>query len=202
MSHLPIALRPDVQQLIDEKYEVTVYLNHLLVESVPYVTPSREVAYGTLVCSYAEVGKPADHTVYFRGETPCNSLGKPLSQLINNSDTKTLFDRFQVHHYFSNKPTNVANFPEDYYAKMKHYIDIIGAQARIIDKDADARTGRMAASKNDDSVFRYGDSASARAGIVAVSQKLWLSRIAIIGLGGTGSYILDQGAKTDRKSVV
>jgi len=201
MSRPPIVLRPDVQRLVDEKYEATIYLNHLLVESVPYVTPSREVAYGILVCPYAEVGKPADHTAYFRGETPCNSLGQPLSQLINNSDTKTLFDRFQVNHYFSNKPTNVADFPADYYAKMMHYINIICAQARMIDQDADARTGRVVASKNDDSVFRYGDSASARAGIVAVSQKLWLSRIAIVGLGGTGSYILDQGAKTPVKEI-
>lgn len=200
MSHPQIALRPDVQRLVDEKYEVVVHLNYLLVESVPYVTPSREVAYGTIVCAYVEAGKP-DHTVYFRGETPCTSLGKPLSQLINNSNLATLFDQFQVNHYFSNKPTNVANFPADYYVKIKHYVDILGAQARIIDKDTDARTGRVVASKNDDTVFRYGDSASARAGIVAVSQKLWLSRIAIVGLGGTGGYILDQGAKTPVKEI-
>jgi molybdopterin/thiamine biosynthesis adenylyltransferase len=200
MSRQPIALKQDVQRLVDEKYEASVYLNHLLVESVPYVTPSCEVAYGILVCAYAETGKP-DHTVYFRGETPCNSLGQPLSQIINNSNHAILFDRFQVHHYFSNKPTNDANFPADYYVKMKHYINILSAQAKMIDHDADARTGRVVASKNDDSVFRYGDSASARAGIVAVSQKLWLSRIAIIGLGGTGSYILDQGAKTPVKEI-
>ena len=200
MSRQPIALRPDVQRLVDEKYEATVYLNHLLVESVPYVTSNREVAYGILVCAYAEAGKP-DHTVYFRGEAPCNRLGQPLSQLINNSNPTILFDHFQVHHYFSNKPSNDANFPADYYVKMKHYIDILGAQARMIDQDADAQTGRVVASKNDDSVLRYGDSASARAGNVAVSQKLWLSRIAIIGLGGTGSYILDQGAKTPVKEI-
>jgi hypothetical protein len=200
MSHLPIALRSDVQRLIDEKYEVTVNLDYLLVESIPYVTPNCEVAYGVLVCPYSETGKP-DHTVYFKGETPCNKLGQPLSQLINNSEIKTLFDCFQVHHYFSNKPVNVVDFPANYYVKMKHYIDILGAQARIIDPDANAQTGRVISSKNDASVFRYGDSASARAGIVAVSQKLMLSRIAIIGLGGTGSYILDQVAKTPVKEI-
>jgi len=89
MSHLPIALRSDVQRLIDEKYEVTVYLDYLLVESIPYVTPNCEVAYGILVCPYSETGKP-DHTVYFKGETPCNKLGQPLNQLINNSETKIL----------------------------------------------------------------------------------------------------------------
>jgi hypothetical protein len=79
---------------------------------------------------------------------------------------------------------------------MKHYIDILGAQAKSIDTDVDARTGRVVESRNDESVFRYSDTASARAGIMAISQKLKLSRIAIIGLGGTGGYILDQVAKT------
>lgn len=200
MSLSPIALRPDIQRLVDEKYEVTIYLNNLLVSHVPYVTSSKKVAYGTLVCAYTEVGKP-DHTFHFQGETPCFSNGQTLTELINNSTHATLFDEFKVQHYFSNKPSNVPDFPADYYAKAKHYIDILTAQAKIVDPDADARTGLLVASQDDGSVFRYGDSASARAGIVAVSQKLWLSRIAIIGLGGTGSYILDQCAKTPVKEI-
>lgn len=200
MSRPPIAHRPDVQRLIDEKYEVTIYCQHLLVESVPYVTPNREVAYGILACSYLEDSKP-DHPVWLRGETPCTSQGRPLTQVINHSNSQILFDQFQVHHYLSNKPVNVAEFPADYYIKMMHYIDILGAQARMIDSDADARTGRAVESRNEDSVFRYGDSASARAGIFAVTQKLWLSRVAIVGLGGTGGYILDQVAKTPVKEI-
>jgi molybdopterin/thiamine biosynthesis adenylyltransferase len=200
MSNAPIALRPDVQKLVSEKYELTVYKSFLIVSSVPYVTSNRKVAYGIIACAYVETGKP-DHTVYFVGDTPCNKDGQPLSQMINNSNPATLFDRFVAQHYFSLKPDNREDFPADYYEKITHYINILGAQARFIDKDADARTGRAVASKNDDSVFRYGDSASARAGIVAVTQKLWLSRIAIVGLGGTGSYILDLTAKTPVKEI-
>lgn len=200
MSRQPIALRPDVQKLIDEGYEASIHRQHLLVESVPYVTPNREVVLGTLVCSYVEDGKP-DHPVWFKGETPCTSQGRPLSQVINHSNPQLLFDRFEANHYFSNKPANVVDFPADYYVKIKHYIDILGAQARVIDPDADARTGRVVESRNNDSVFHYGDIASARAGIVAISQKLCLSRIAIIGLGGTGGYILDQVAKTPVKEI-
>jgi len=200
MLHQPIVLRTDIQKLIDEKYEVTIYRDHLLIESIPYVTSNSKVAYdGILACPYVD-GKP-DHTVWLRGATPCTSQGQPLTQVINHSNSQVLFDRFQVNHYFSNKPSNVADFPADYYVKMTHYINILGAQARIIDPDADARTGRAVESRNDESVFRYGDSASTRAGIFAVSQKLWLPRIAIVGLGGTGSYILDQVAKTPVKEI-
>jgi len=200
MSNAPIALRSDVQRLVSEKYETSIHNNFLIVSSVPYVTPERKVAYGTIACAYDEIAKP-NHTVYFVGETPCNKDGMPLGQMINHSNRETLFDNFVAQHYFSLMPDNRPDFPADYYEKITHYVNILTAQARFIDKDADARTGRAVASMNDDLAFRYRDSASARAGIVAVTQKLCLSRIAIIGLGGTGSYILDLTAKTPVKEI-
>ena len=45
-------------------------------------------------------------------------------------------------------------------------------------------------------VLCYPDTASSRAEITFISQRLKKNRIAIIGLGGTGSYILDLIAKT------
>ncbi|MCK9622899.1 MAG: ThiF family adenylyltransferase [Methylobacter sp.] len=205
MSQKPIVLNESVQRLIDEGYEVEVRHQHLLVSSIPYVTPAREIALGVLVCRYLESNgvnsKPDDHTVWFQGDTPCNSLGQPLSWIINNSNPQTLLDQFVVHHYFSNKPDGIADFPADYFVKMTHYIDILVAQARVIAPNADARTGRVIESREEDSIFRYPDSASVRAGIVAISQKLEMPRIGIVGLGGTGSYILDQVAKTPVKEI-
>ena len=52
-----------------------------------------------------------------------------------------------------------------------------------------------------DDVFKYMDTASTHYDIVAVSEKLALHAIAIVGLGGTGSYILDLVAKTYVKSI-
>jgi hypothetical protein len=46
------------------------------------------------------------------------------------------------------------------------------------------------------SVFNYTETASDRAGIGALTQKLVGQKIAIIGLGGTGSYVLDLVSKT------
>lgn len=45
-------------------------------------------------------------------------------------------------------------------------------------------------------VFKYLDTNSSRAGIEYLNRKFYNQKIAIIGLGGTGSYILDQIAKT------
>lgn len=45
-------------------------------------------------------------------------------------------------------------------------------------------------------IFKYPDTNSSRAGISALNSKFHGQKIAIIGLGGTGSYILDLVSKT------
>jgi len=45
-------------------------------------------------------------------------------------------------------------------------------------------------------VFNYIDTASSRAEINVVNRKLELGKIGIVGLGGTGSYVLDLVSKT------
>ena len=50
--------------------------------------------------------------------------------------------------------------------------------------------------------FVYPDSASTRAGIEAVSRRLAGGAVAVLGLGGTGSYVLDLVAKTPVSRIV
>jgi len=54
---------------------------------------------------------------------------------------------------------------------------------------------------SDSNVFKYPDTNSSRAGIEFLNRKFENQKIAIIGLGGTGSYILDQVAKTPVKEI-
>ncbi|GLZ88730.1 hypothetical protein Pres01_47810 [Metapseudomonas resinovorans] len=205
MSPKPTGLDSSVQQLVDEGYEVEILHSFLLIHSVPYVTPEREIKLGTLVCAYSGTpgvaGRPNDHTVWFAGATPCKASGEPLTEVINNSNECVLFDQFKVNHYFSNKPTSNPTFPNTYHEKISHYAEVLAAQARVIDCDADPKTGKAFPSRDVDSVFRYGDSASSRAGITAIAQKLQLAKIAIVGAGGTGSYILDLVAKTPVREI-
>src|SRR5439155_11076069 len=84
----------------------------------------------------------------------------------------------------------------DYYDKMTAYVRILAHEAVELDESATATPFLIIRDARDDSVFRYVDTASSRAGIGAISAKLEGGRIAIIGLGGTGSYILDLVAKT------
>jgi hypothetical protein len=52
-----------------------------------------------------------------------------------------------------------------------------------------------------ESVFKYADTASSRAQITALSSRLEANRIAIVGVGGTGSYILDFLAKVPIREI-
>lgn len=84
---------------------------------------------------------------------------------------------------------------EKIYDKVVAYERLIGGAARSLDRTANARTHAKAMLARDDSPFVIPDSASARYRIGHLNRKL-LGRVAIIGLGGTGSFVLDHLAKT------
>ncbi|KRB42048.1 ThiF family adenylyltransferase [Phenylobacterium sp. Root700] len=200
MSAALISRSPDLRRLDEEGFELEVRGGFLLVHSVPYVTPASRLARGMLICPLTldPTGQvtvaPADHTIYFAGETPSNRDGTPLVAIINNSNRHDFGDGIVANHYFSSKPEETGRYP-DFYDKIVAYADHLGRPARSHDPSASARTGLKVAS-GDAGRFRFPDTASARYGIGAVSGRLALGKVAIIGLGGTGAYVLDQVAKT------
>jgi hypothetical protein len=84
---------------------------------------------------------------------------------------------------------------------MTRYADILSHPARAIDATVKANIFPVIESDDEESVFNYIDTASSRASINVVSRKLELGKIAIVGLGGTGSYVLDLVAKTPVKEI-
>jgi len=199
MSRQLISRNPDLQRLLAEGFEIEVRSNLLLVHSVPYVNTRREVAMGILVSELTTVApgvldRPGTHQIHFVGEHPCTPDGCELVQIKNATGQYPLAEGVVANHYFSNKPR--AGFYADYYEKVTTYVRVISNQARAIDPKADARTFKTIDPIDDDSVFLYEETASSRAGIQQISAKLKQQRIAIVGLGGTGAYILDLVAKT------
>ena len=85
---------------------------------------------------------------------------------------------------------------------MTTYVGILSGPARRIDSTATAKTFPLIEpEKESDEPFNYTDTASSRAEIVVVTKKLALKKIAIVGLGGTGSYVLDLVAKTPVREI-
>ena len=202
MSHELISRSADLRQLQDEGYEVEVRSNHLLIHSVPYLNSRGVVGRGTLVSDLTLAGDvttaPGNHIAWFVGEHPCQKDGREIPQIKHTSQTTQLAQDIVVNHSFSNKP---AQGYANYHQKMTRYIDIVSAPAQSVDPTATARTFKPVAASPEQSVFEYLDTASSRAGILAVSDKLKSSRVAIVGLGGTGSYVLDLVAKTSVREI-
>jgi hypothetical protein len=198
MSQELVSRSPDLKRLQDEEYEIEIKRGFLLVHHVPYVNANKEVKYGILasdlkLANDRTVGN-CTHTIHFKGEMPCDEEGKQLAPIYNPTLGSTLFDDFTVDRLFSAKPT--PGYYDDYYHKITTYIDLISGPAMILDNSVTAKTGRVRASEDDNSVFNYIDSNSTRANVMPITDKLRGHKIAIIGLGGTGSYILDFLAKT------
>jgi hypothetical protein len=198
MSQQLISRSPDLKRLRDEGYDVEIRSGHLLVKDVPYVGADQKVKRGIFVSTLTMAGDvtapPDTHVAMFVGEYPCDKDGRVLDK-IRSSGGQTLAEDLAVDYQFSSKPAGGAGY-EDYYEKMTAYVAIVLSHAQAIDPRATAKTFPVIEADEDDSVFNYMDTASSRAGINLATKKLELGKVAIIGVGGTGSYILDLLAKT------
>jgi hypothetical protein len=197
MSQQLISHNADLKRLRDEGFDVGIVSHHLVVRHVPYVNSKREVRLGVLVSTISLSGertnRPDTHVAMFCGEHPSKADGTKLDAIAHSSDRKDLGAGLTIDHSFSSKP---ASGYEDYYHKMATYCAIISGPARTIDASATARPHLPVDMKDEDSVFAYLDTASSRAGIGAVTERLRVPKVAIVGLGGTGAYVLDLVAKT------
>jgi len=97
-------------------------------------------------------------------------------------------DDFATDHSFSSKPPDGYT---DYYDKVTKYVRIIAGPAQALDQTVTAQVFPPVPADDNDSVFHYVDTASSRSKITAVTGRLAGQRLGIIGLGGTGSYVLD-----------
>lgn len=192
MSPKQISHSADIKELSKDNYVVEIKGNLLLIHDVPYLNSKRELLNGTVVSTVPSI-KPSDHVVSFIGEAPCDFNGVLMTNLINNSKNRDLGNGVVVNHMFSHKPNPL--YPT-YYDKMTTYVKILSNQAQKLYPEATAKTGRVIESKLENSVLQYSDTNSTRSEIDAINQKLSGLKVGIIGLGGTGSYILDKVAKT------
>jgi hypothetical protein len=195
---------PDLSRLVDDGYTVSITGGHVCIADVPYVTNECVVAYGVLVSPLSLAGdittRPSDHVVTFAGAAPCDRRGQPLAAIINGSARQVLGDGLVVDHTFSSKPTDGSGYA-NYYDKMTAYINILLSEAQAVDPNVIATPFKPRLDRPDDSVFCYTDTASSRAKISAITDKLRVGPVGVIGLGGSSGYILDLVAKTPASEI-
>jgi hypothetical protein len=189
---------PDLRRLFDDGFELTIKSSYLLVRSVPYLNAEKNILRGILIfplkmSTHVNVSPPENHVAYFAGERPHYADGSPINGIINN-DTVTKLAEGIVSKFF------LSSLPEkkdlDNEIKVRKYVDALSDPAREIDPTVTAQTRKIIEDEDDNSPFVYQDTNSGRAQIVAITDKLKSLKIAIIGLGGTGSSVLDLVSKT------
>lgn len=203
MSRALFSLNPDLARLRSEGYFMRVQGSFLVMLEVPYVDAQRQVRFGTLVSTLDLAGdrtrKPETHVMNWDGDFPCNADGTPLQGISHAAPNTDLGHGLTARYSFSSKPSDLGY--ADYYAKMATYATIVSGPAAVLQPGISPRVFRSGEEENEASVFNYLDTASSRVGIGALASKLEEEVVAIIGLGGTGGYILDFVAKTPVKRI-
>lgn len=203
MSQELLSHNSDLKRLRDEGYEVEIISSYLVIRNIPHVNPSGEIRYGSLVSTLQMSGDktslPTDHTAFWIGEPPCKEDGNLFSEIINSQRENLNIGGLVAKIKFSRKPTS--GF-KDYFHKMNFYESIISNFAKKINPQLTSKKFKpIDTGSINDCPFQFLDTSSSRAGISNLSKKLSLKRIDIIGLGGTGSYVLDQISKIPVKEI-
>jgi ThiF family len=202
MSSTLVDRSDDLEKLVAEGYDLEIRDTNLLVHHVPYVNADGGVGRCILVSELTTNGvrttAPGRHEVWVVGGVPYDHQGNKVS-FIADEQTLEFGPGLVASCRLSAK--RHGQMPADYYIKLSTYVDILGRYARAVDPSATHTDFPARETSEEESVFRYLDAATSRSGLSAVTRKLEDSVIGIVGLGGTGSYILDLVAKTPAKEI-
>lgn len=174
-----------------------------MVDDVPYVTSTKEIKRAALISSLCLAGekthRPDTHVVKFTGEHPCSKTGSPLN-IANQENLNTRFnDDLTIRFEFSQKPH--VGYYTDYYQKMIAYVKILLNEAQALDPEVSATRFLPIQSGCEDSAFVYHDTASSRSNIQHAVDRFKSHRVALVGMGGTGAYVLDFLSKTPIREI-
>lgn len=196
------AYNEDIDRLLKKGFALSVDSNHLVFRDIPYLDNNGELNIGAIVSILNSIDQykvgMVDHQIYFCGSHPHELSGEPIRNLGGGPvQLKLTSDDLIVQRSFSNKPP-CGKF-ENWFDKIESYVTIISGPA-MNKFDVYPYTFRVVA-ENSNSVFKFRDTLTSRAEIGDLSAKLEEDTIAIIGLGGTGAYLLDFLVKTPVKEI-
>jgi hypothetical protein len=191
----------DIRCLLEKGYALAFDSNYLIVRDIPYLSERRELKIGSIVCKLKTADnvhfEQEDHQIFFAGSAPCaldgstipNFGGGPARLALSSASKDVVVERS-----FSNKPKDTGNF-EDLFEKIESYVAQISGPAMQLD-DIRPYTFRSVETEESNPIFKVRDTLTSRAEIADLAAKFVHDDVAVIGLGGTGSYLLDFLVKT------
>ena len=204
-----VSRNDDLRRLYDKGYAIGFDTNnHLVVRDVFYLDSTLSLQRGALVAKLVFVDKELvrqdDHQVYFAGGVPHGLDGKPIPNFGGGSSQLHLSAEnadVVVQRSFSNKPKKTQAYA-DFFEKIESYVNQISGPAMAkFGREASPLTHNARTDFPPDPIFKYPDTLSSRAGISDLRDIFKDEVIAVIGVGGTGSYLLDLLVKTPVKEI-
>lgn len=197
----------DIDRLVKKGYAVAFDdLNYLVVRDIPYLDSSLKLQWGAIVTKFVDTGQnqimQEDHQIFFAGSIPHGLDGSPIPNLGGGPTSLAMSESsadVKVQRSFSNKPKPADKFG-DFFEKIESYVTIISGPA-INRYGVTPLTFRVVESGKSSSPFKIRDTLTSRAEIGDLAAKFKDDVIAIIGVGGTGAYVLDLIVKTPVREV-
>ncbi len=189
-----------LKRLRDNGYDIEVEGHYLIVRQVPYLD-ARDTVHcdGVLVdrlqlSGNTEVCEPFNHQMYFAGEQPQGIDSETLAISRDDNTVGSIGHGVIVNWALSCKLKNRKYC--DYYEKVVHYDNVISAPASHKDDSVSARQDTVVGvSKEADITENPIQDTNYIPETEAIMRRAEGKKIAILGLGGTGSYVLDFVAK-------
>ena len=137
------------------------------------------------------LGPPVNHQMYWSGSAPHYADGVAIPKLGNGEVSLPIGDATYVRHLSNKPPEGFAT----YSLMVEHYVSLISGPAEQ-KFGVSSLTGATYDVPPDTSPFKVRDTFSARAEIADLNERVADDQVAIIGLGGTGAFVLDFIVKT------
>lgn len=179
-----------------------------VIYGVPYLNKNGGLEYGDWVSPVdltddGYLNPPKSHQAHFRGGKPYDGTGRQRAMSSQNAKT-TIAENFVTDITFSFKHKGDNNQLRDYVSfeeKALTYLDAIAGPAMAAYPEATPLQAIEKKAEAQGSPLKYPDTLSAKYKMNDLSLLLREKKVAIVGLGGTGSYILDFVAKTHLKKI-
>lgn len=195
MFHQLVNHNDDLRRLVEKGYALSIDSGHLVIRDIPYLDDQKLLRWGAFVTKLEFVDKLTvkqdDHQIWFSGSVPHGLDGKPIPNLGGGPTTLPLGEVSKdviIQRRFSNKPVATGAFA-NFFDKIESYMTIVAGPAMEL-HGANPYTFRTVETMAD-SVFKFHDTLTSRAEITDLSAHFGNDVVAIIGLGGTGAYVLD-----------
>lgn len=196
-----------VQELEGQGYHADFINGYFVIYGLPYLDEVGALQYGDWVSPVDltdwVIDAPKDHQAWFRGGRPHDQNKRQL-RLGGGENRVEITEGFVTDRSFSYKLLESGQMRpyRSFKEKVDTYLDTITAPAMAAYPNATPLRAIEMKAAAQGTPLRFPDTLSARYHFNDLSSLLKGKRVAIVGLGGTGSYILDFIVRTHLERIV